>query len=236
MSMTPADQALWEKHYQTQMQGPQEPKLKVRAKTQIVVEGVIRYMAEEFELPERFALGLIGEGEAEQVIEENRPYDWAQNAPGPYEGDRGGELNEPVLGSREPPRQMGQQHTRQQTGAEAATTGQPQQDTTRQRGEPGGSVKPAGPAPQRQPRKIPPSLQYPPQYQPPHQHQPQQRQPQQQQQHQPQSPWGGGQGQPRALGEIVRQQQQQHQPPQHQAPKQHQQQQHQPPQQQHQKR
>lgn len=214
MSMTPADQALWEKHYQTQMQGPQEPKLKVRAKTQIVVEGVIRYMAEEFELPERFALGLIGEGEAEQVIEENRPYDWAQNAPGPYEGDRGGELNEPVLGSREPPRQMGQQHTRQQTGAEAATTGQPQQDTTRQRGEPGGSVKPAGPAPQRQPRKIPPSLQYPPQYQPPHQHQPQQRQPQQPQ-HQPQSPWGGG-AQPKPQQHQAQVLQQQHQPPQQQ--------------------
>lgn len=142
MSMTPSDQHLWEKTYQTQMEGPQEPKLKIRAKTQIVVEGAIRYMGEEFELPERFALGLVGEGEAEQVIEKDRPWDWAQNAPGPYEGDRGGELKEPVLGSREPPKQLDQQHKRQQSAAEATTAGQPQQDTTRHRGEPGGSVKP----------------------------------------------------------------------------------------------
>lgn len=44
-----------------------EPKLKVRALEHITVEGRPRKPGEEFELPEREALGLVGQGQAEQV-------------------------------------------------------------------------------------------------------------------------------------------------------------------------
>ena len=44
-----------------------EPKLRVRALEHINVDGLPRHPGEEFELPERQALGLVGTGDAEQV-------------------------------------------------------------------------------------------------------------------------------------------------------------------------
>src|SRR6516165_2050054 len=141
MSMSP--QQLWEEQNEQYMKIPQpEPRLKVRAKTQLVSQGILRYMGEEWTLPERFALGLVGGGEAEQVIEEQRPVCWQQNAPGPIEH---------YFGSREN-RNPGEQHERQQRGAISATLHQPQLDQTRQYGEPGGS----GPGPGDPPPRIPP--------------------------------------------------------------------------------
>ena len=125
------DQQKYEGDYEIGSTG--EPKLKLRAKTQIVVEGTIIFMGETFELPERAALGLVGEGEAEQYIEPDRPVDWEQNAPGPREAERG---EEPTQGSRELPKNLGRMEKRQQYAAEQATLRQPQQDTTRTKGLP----------------------------------------------------------------------------------------------------
>jgi hypothetical protein len=44
-----------------------ELKLKLRAKSRIVVEGVVINAGQEFELPERQALGLVGTGDCEQI-------------------------------------------------------------------------------------------------------------------------------------------------------------------------
>lgn len=117
-----------------------EPRLHLRAKTQLVVEGVQRYMGEEFKLPERHALGFVGAGEVEQFVDCDRPLDWMQNAPGPREADRG----RTVEGSREsadPDSVVGEQRKRQQEGAEDATELQRQLDQTREHGEPGGSAR-----------------------------------------------------------------------------------------------
>lgn len=48
-------------------QDPKEPKLRLRAKEHIVIDAVLYKPGEEFELPEREALGLVGQGQAEQV-------------------------------------------------------------------------------------------------------------------------------------------------------------------------
>lgn len=48
-------------------QDPKEEKLKLRAKEYIIVDGVTHKPGEIFELPERQALGLVGEGQAEQI-------------------------------------------------------------------------------------------------------------------------------------------------------------------------
>ena len=80
-----------------------EPLLNVRAKTQIVVDGVLRYMGEQWQMPEREALGLIGGGEAEQFTDDfDAPLWWTQNAPGPREGP-GGNYLPGSIGSRELP-------------------------------------------------------------------------------------------------------------------------------------
>lgn len=44
-----------------------EPTLKLRAKAQINVDGVIIHAGQIFELPERHALGLVGTGNVEQI-------------------------------------------------------------------------------------------------------------------------------------------------------------------------
>ena len=44
-----------------------EPKLKVRAKTYLVIDGVEHQPGAVIELPERQALGLVGTGDAEQI-------------------------------------------------------------------------------------------------------------------------------------------------------------------------
>jgi hypothetical protein len=139
--MSTQTQQIWEKQNQIQMELPSpEPKLTVRSKTQIVSEGILRYMGETFQLPERFALGLVGEGEAEQVIEEQRPLNWMQSAPGPFEGDRGDKAKQGSRESGDPDQAApGDQQQRQKQGAQFATEHQPQQDVTRQQGEPGGS-------------------------------------------------------------------------------------------------
>ena len=49
-----------------EMQG--EKKLKLRAKTYLVVHGKPIHAGEEFELPEREALNLIGMQEADQIV------------------------------------------------------------------------------------------------------------------------------------------------------------------------
>lgn len=118
-----SDKALdiWER--QNEIRSDNEPDLDLRAKTQTVSEGIQRYMGEEFVAPERYALGLVGAGEVEQVIEDNRPVAWMQNAPGPKELDR-----------------SVSDQQRQQTGAIIATDLQRLIDQTRQNGEPGGSA------------------------------------------------------------------------------------------------
>jgi hypothetical protein len=47
-----------------------EKKLKVRAKSQVSVDGVIHNTGDVFELPERQALSLVGTGAAEELPEE----------------------------------------------------------------------------------------------------------------------------------------------------------------------
>ena len=111
-----------------------EPLLKLRAKTQLVVEGVLRFMGEEFKLPEREALGLIGGGEVEQVIDEDRPLSWMQSAPGPKEADRGQRARQGSRESGDPGIVVGEQEERQQEGAEEATDHQRQLDQTREHG------------------------------------------------------------------------------------------------------
>lgn len=117
-----------------------EPDLQLRAKTQIVANGVLRYMGESFELPERQALGFVGGGEVEQVIDEDRPVVWMQNAPGPREADRGARATQGSRESGDPDIEVGEQQERQQEGAIEATELQRQLDQTRENGEPGGSA------------------------------------------------------------------------------------------------
>lgn len=48
---------------------PEEPKLKLRIKAYIIIDGIEHDPGDVIELGERAALGLIGEGEAEQIPE-----------------------------------------------------------------------------------------------------------------------------------------------------------------------
>lgn len=107
-----------------------EPLLWVRAKRQIIVMGWVRFMGESFQLPERFALGLVGAGEVEQWVDFTRPLDWLQNAPGPHE-PYNQRFDFAVQGSREGGTaqrggQPGDLQARQQLAAIAATDLQPQ--------------------------------------------------------------------------------------------------------------
>jgi hypothetical protein len=123
------DQA-WDKTYE--IRAPGEPMINIRAKTQIVIDGIVRYMGEQFSLPERQGLGLVGTGEAEQVIDPLRPLTWMDSAPGPLE-----QYNLPsdfsTQGSREGAiasnrgGQPGGQQSRQQVGWQTVVELQPQQ-------------------------------------------------------------------------------------------------------------
>ena len=59
-----------------------ERKLKLRAKSQIVVDGVTRQAGEVFEMPEREALNLVGLGACEQIP---AGVSGSTQAPGPEE-------------------------------------------------------------------------------------------------------------------------------------------------------
>ena len=123
-----SDKALdiWER--QNEIRAFAEPDISLRAKTQTVSEAIPRFMGENFTAPQRLALGLIGNGEVEQVIEQNRPVAWAQNAPGPLVFIPGDEdFPDPSAG-------------RQQNGAFVATDRQRLIDQTVFEGEPGGSA------------------------------------------------------------------------------------------------
>ena len=135
-----SDKALdrWERL--NEIRSDDEPDLNLRAKTQTVSEGILRYMGEEFLAPERYALGLVGAGEVEQIIDDDRPVVWMQSAPGPKEADRGANATQGSRESGDPDIVVGEQKVRQQTGAEEATNRQRQLDQTREHGEPGGSA------------------------------------------------------------------------------------------------
>lgn len=115
---------------QNEVRATGEPMLWVRARRQIIVLGFVRFMGETFQLPQRFALGLVGEGEVEQVIDFTAPLNWMQQAPGPLEpyqlrGDFA------TQGSREGGNaqrggQPGDLQARQQAAALVATELQPQ--------------------------------------------------------------------------------------------------------------
>lgn len=114
---------------QNELRAPDEPLLTVRARTQIVVMGWQRFMGEVFQLPQRFALGLVGEGQVDQVIDPVRPLDWMQNAPGPFEPYRL-PSDFAVQGSREGGNELrggvpGDMQLRQLAGAVQATDLQP---------------------------------------------------------------------------------------------------------------
>lgn len=100
-----------------------EPQVTVRARSVIVVDGLVRYMGEEFQLGLRQALGFIMDNQVEQVIDATRSLGWILNNPGPIEDQ--------YQGSREsaaPGQTPGQQHTRQTTAwlhADTLTAQQP---------------------------------------------------------------------------------------------------------------
>lgn len=85
--MSPQDNQIYEKQYE--LQAPDEPRIRIRTRTQIIVHGQVRYMGESFELPLREGLGFVGQGESEQVIDEKAPLTWTGNAPGPQEAQQG---------------------------------------------------------------------------------------------------------------------------------------------------
>lgn len=149
---------------QNEIRAAGEPNLTVRARTQINVMGWTRYMGETFDLPQRCALGLVGIGLADQVIDLTRPLDWQQNAPGPHEPYTM-PTDFATQGSREGGTATrggvpGDQQTRQQAGALQATDLQPQTETQQ-----GGPFK--GAHPPRQPTPAENSQQPFPARQPP---------------------------------------------------------------------
>lgn len=101
------------------------PTIKIRAKTQIVINGILRYMGECIDVPTIQGLGHVGQGESEQVVDETASLTWMVNAPGPRENT--------WQGSREsaaPGQTPGQDAIRQQASAVSASGLEPQQPRT----------------------------------------------------------------------------------------------------------